>query len=301
MHMPVNPYQPVIPLPEESAGLPIDSQGNAVTGGTPVVPLPDEGAGLPIDDIGNAITGGTPVIPLPDEDDGLPIDDQGNAITGPTYPGWPSRARIRLLHGAYGYPSLRVRVGRAQVANWLGYASLSTYVRIPAGYQTVTVSGMDGYIYLQKTIPFQYGAAGTVAIINRAGGMDLLQIPDACCSPNRGYGNFRVSNLVYNSAPLDVLLVDGRVIYADVVFKETTSFKRIRPGEYQFFFAQTDLASMPSWMDIETLDSAFLGETPQAETVASVYLNVLRNTAYTVFLLRSGAGSGAVQTLVAAD
>ena len=299
--MPVNPYQPVIPLPDEGAGLPIDNQGNAVTGGTPVVPLPDEGAGLPIDDAGNAVTGGTPVVPLPDEGAGLPIDDQGNAILGPVYPSWPGAARARFLHAAYGYPSLRVRVGRVQMASWLNYGAISTYGRVPAGYQTVTVSGMDGYIYLQKTIPFQYGTASTVAIINRAGGMDLLQIPDACCSPNRGYGNFRVSNLVYNSAPLDVLLVDGRVIYADVVFKETTSFKRIRPGEYQFFFAQTDLASMPSWMDIETLDSAFLGETPQAETVASVYLNVQRGTTYTVFLLRSGAEGGAVQTMVVAD
>ena len=298
--MPVNPYQPVIPLPDEGAGLPIDDAGNAA-GGTPVIPLPDEGAGLPIDDQGNAITGGTPVIPLPDEDDGLPIDDAGNAIVGPVYPSWPGAARVRFLHAAYGYPALRVRVNHVQLASWLSYGSITTYSRVPAGYQTVTVSGMDGYIYLQKTIPFQYGTAGTVAIINRAGGIDLLQIPDSCCSPSRGYANFRVSNLVYNSAPLDVLLVDGRVIYSDVIFKETTSFKRIRPGEYQFFFAQTDLTSMPAWMDIETLDSAFLGETPQAETVASVYLNVLRGTTYTVFLLRSGAGSGAVQTMVVAD
>ena len=299
--MPVNPYQPVIPLPDEGAGLPIDSQGNAISGGTPVIPLPDEGAGLPIDDQGDAIIGGTPVIPLPDEEAGLPIDDAGNAILGPSYPIWPGSARARFLHAAYGYPALQVRVGRSQTARWLNYGSISTYSRVPAGYQTVTVSGMDGYLYLQKTILFQYGSTGTVAIVNRAGGIDLLQIPDTCCSPSRGYGNFRVSNLVYNSPPLDVLLVDGRVVYSDVRFKETTSFKRIRPGEYQFFFAQTDLASMPAWMDIETLDSAFLGETPQAETVASVYLNVLRGITYTVFLLRSGNGNGAVQALIVSD
>ena len=299
--MPVNPYQPMIPLPDEGAGLPIDDQGNAVTGGTPVIPLPDEGAGLPIDDAGNAVTGGTPVIPLPDEDAGLPIDDAGNAIVGPVYPAWPGTARVRFLHAAYGYPSLRIQVRRVQMASWLNYGSISTYGRVPAGYQTVTVSGMDGYIYQQKTMPFQYGASSTIAVVNRAGGIDLLQIPDACCSSGRGYSNFRVSNLVYNSAPLDVLLADGRVIYADVVFKETTSFKRIRPGEYQFFFAQTDLSSMPAWMDIEALDSAFLGETPQAETVASVYLNAQRGASYTVFLLRSGAGSTAVQTMVVVD
>ena len=294
--MPVNPYQPVIPLPDEGAGLPIDDAGNAAVG-TPVIPLPDEGAGLPIDGQGNAITGGTPVVPLPDENAGLPIDEQGNAILGPV---WTSTARVRFLHAAYGYPSLRIRVGRRQLASWLNYASLSAYGRLSSGYQTITVSGMDGYIYLQKTLPFPYGSLSTVALVNRAGGMDLVQIPDACCTPSRGYADFRVSNLVYNSPPLDVLLADGRVIYADVMFKETTSFKRLRPGEYQFFFAQTELSPMPSWMDIETLDSAFLGEQPLAETVASVYLNAQKGSSYTVFLLRGGTGN-AVQTVIAAD
>lgn len=299
--MPVNPYEPMLPLPDEDAGLPIDDAGNAVTGGTPVVPLPDESAGLPIDNAGNAITGGTPVIPLPDENAGLPIDDAGNAVIGPAYPGWPGTARVRFLHAAYGYPTLRIRVNRVQMANWLTYGSLSTYGRVPAGYQTVTVIGMDGVIYLQKTLPFQYNTSSTIAVVNRSGGIDLLQISDHCCSPSRGYANFRVSNLIYNSAPLDVLLVDGRVIYSDVHFKETTSFKRIRPGEYQFFFAQTELDPMPVWMDIETLDSAFLGEEPLTETVASVYLNVQRGMNYTVFLLRSGTGGSTVQSLIVAD
>ena len=296
--MPVNLYEPMVPLPDEGAGLPIDDAGNAVTGGTAVIPLPDENAGLPIDDAGNAVTGGTPVIPLPDEGAGLPIDDAGNAVLGPNR---PRAARVRFLHAAYGYPALRVRVNRTQMANWLTYASLSAYRRVPAGYQTVTVSSMDGYVYLQKTMPFSYGTSSTIAVVNRAGGMDLLQIPDSCCSSGGGTSNFRVSNLVYNSPPLDVLLADGRVIYTDVRFKESTSFKRIRPGEYQFFFAQTDLTPMPAWMDIETLDSAFLGETPLQETVASVYIRVLRSTTYTVFLLRSGAGNSAVQTMVVAD
>lgn len=291
----------MIPLPEEGAGLPIDDAGNAVTGGTPVIPLPDENAGLPIDDAGNAITGGTPVIPLPDEEAGLPIDDAGNAIVRPIHPGWPDTARVRFLHAAYGYPTFRIRINRILAANWLTYGALSTYGRVPNGYQMVTVSGMDGYVYLRKTMPFQYGTSSTIAIVNRSNGIDLVQISDNCCSPTRGYANFRVSNLVYNSTPLDVLLADGRVIYTDIQFKETTSFKRIRPGEYQFFFAKTELNPMPAWMDIETLDSAFLGEEPLAEAVASVYINVQRGIHYTVFLLRSGASSSAVQTMIVAD
>lgn len=274
--MPVNPYEPMIPLPDFEEGPPIDDAGNAAGGGIPVIPLPNEG-------------------------EGGPIDDGGNTIINPDVPNWSRAARVRFLHAAYGYPTFRIRINNTRMANWLTYASVSTYGRAPGGYQTVTVSGMDGYIYLQKTMPIQYGTSSTIAVINRAGGLDLLQIQDRCCAPNRGYADFRVSNLAYNSPPLDVLLTDGRVVYADVRFKETTSFKRIRPGEYQFFFAQTDLTPMPGWMDIETLDSAFLGEQPMADTVASLYLNVLRNTTYTVFLLRSGMANNAIQTMVVVD
>ena len=81
---------------------------------------------------------------------------------------------------------------------------------------------------------------------------DRLQISDRCCPPTGRYSNLRVSNLAYYSNPLDVLLADGRVIYADVRFKETTSYKRIRPGTYEFFFAETNLTPPPFHADIET-------------------------------------------------
>ena len=101
--------------------------------------------------------------------------------------------------------------------------------------------------------------------------------------------------------PGDVLLADGRVVFTDVRFKETTVFKRMRPGRYQFFFAETDLSALPEWTDIETLDSAFLGLTPSMETAASLYLNAAAGVNYTIFLLASAGSVNAIQTLTAAD
>ena len=115
------------------------------------------------------------------------------------------------------------------------------------------------------------------------------------------YANFRVSNLAYNSGPMDVLLGDGRVVYADVRFKETTSFRRIRPGDYQFLFAETSLQPMPDYLDIETLDSAFLGTYPFPGIVASAYLSVQRYRSYTVFLINSGSAANAVQAVTVED
>ena len=68
------------------------------------------------------------------------------------------------------------------------------------------------------------------------------------------------------------------MVYADVRFKETTIFKRVRPGTYQFLFAETDRSPMPSWMDIETLDSAFLGTPDLPDTIVSLNLDCLLYT-----------------------
>jgi len=283
---------PVAPLPNPGEGGPVDDGAQ-----TPAVPLPAPGAGGPSYDPANI-----PVAPLPNPGEGGPVHSGstlggvlGGTILHPTRLWY---AQVRFLNAARGYQPFRVRINAVSAFRWLGFAGLTAYTGVPAGYQTVTVSGPDGYIYLQKSLPFQLGSRSTVAIINTATGLDLLQLADGCCAPTGGYAALRVSNLVLDSRPIDVLLGDGRVIYADVQYKETTAFKRLRPGAYQFLFAETDLTPMPAWMDVETLDSAFLGAaSPTDNRLASLYLTANAGVSYTVFLLSSGAGG--VQTLVA--
>ncbi|MCI9513106.1 MAG: DUF4397 domain-containing protein [Oscillospiraceae bacterium] len=296
--------EPMIPLPNAGEGEPVYDSGRDA-----VIPLPNPGEGGPVYDPSQDA-----VIPLPNPGEGGPVyDPSQDAVIplpnpgegGPVYdPGFTAPvhyAAVRFLNAAYGYGPFRIRINRTRVVGYLSFAAVSAYGRVPSGYQTVTVTSTDGYVYIQKTLPFEAGVRSTVAIINTAGGLDLLQIPDANYRPSGGYGSFRVSNLAYNSRPMDVLLADGRVVYADVRYKETTVFKRIRPGQYEFLFAETNQAPMPINFDIETLDSAFLGEYPVPNMVASLYLNVHRGRIYTVYLLSSGRGTNNIQTMVVID
>ena len=134
-----------------------------------------------------------------------------------------------------------------------------------------------------------------------AGGLDLVPISDVCCPPTGALSNFRMSNLAYNSQPLDLLLADGRVVYTDVQFKETTYFKQIRPGTYQFYLAETNLLPMPSYLDIETMDSAFIGMAPPFSALASLQLEAAPRSTYTLYVLSGGSGSNEIQTLVVTD
>ena len=297
---------PVAPLPNPGEGGPVDPG----TGGTPVVPLPNPGEGGPVDP--GSTGSNIPTIPLPNPGEGGPVANGPVAVFpviplpypgegGPVASIWLRFARVRFLNAAFGYRPFRIFINNLRVINFLSFASATSYGRVLAGYQTVTVAGTDGYVYIQKSMPFRANTTSTFAVINTASGLDLIEITDNCCTPTGGYSNFRVSNLAYNSGPLDVLLGDGRVVYADVRYKETTAFKRIVPGAYQFDFAETNLTPMPSYLDIETLDSAFLGTYPTAGTVASAYVNVRSGANYTVFVLSSGSGRNQLQTLVLED
>ena len=296
---------PVTPLPNPGEGGPVyEGSSNNNAASTPVTPLPNPGEGGPVYEGGSSNNNAaTPVIPLPSPGEGGPVGGgTGNiGIGGIVIPVQPRFARVRFLNAAFGYQPFRILVGNNRVVSWLNYGSVSSYGRVLSGYQTITVTGTDGYIYIQKTLPFQANSGSTVAIINTAGGLDLLQIPDSCCAPVSGQSNFRVSNLARNTDALDVALADGRIVFGDVRFKETTAFKSIQPGTYEFLFAETDQTPMPSWLGIETLDSAFIGMYPLPNMVATLYLNVRSNLNYTAFLLSSGTEHNAVQVMVTAD
>lgn len=279
--------EPVIPLPYPGEGGPVYPGDDSAA--EPVIPLPYPGEGGPVypgDD--------SPVIPLPSPGEG-----------GPVYPGnggaQSGTARVRFLNAAYGYPSLRVSVSGSRFVNRLGYASVTGYGRVRAGYQTVTVSNSSGRVYLQRSLPFQAGGVSTVAVIRTAGGLNLFQIADACCRPSNGWANFRVGNLAYNTSPLDILMSDGRVVYSDLRYKEVAPFRRIMPGTYRFFYADTNLAPMPFPLGIETLDPAWLDTYPPQETFGSVYLNISGGENYTVYLLQNGSGRNNIQNLILVD
>ena len=149
----------------------------------PAIPLPNPGEG------GAAFPGETaeavPVIPLPNPGEGGGVFPGGGSITVQPLPDYtitvPVRyAAVRFLNATHGYPAFRIFVDGTRVVTLLDSGSASGYVRIPAGNRTITVTGQDGYVYIEKELRFLSSSTSTVAIINRTGGLDLTQIADAC-------------------------------------------------------------------------------------------------------------------------
>ncbi len=158
---------PVIPLPNPGEGGPVFDDFDNDAGATPVIPLPNPGEGGPVFDAGNSgLTGDGPVAiqPLP-----------GAIISVPT-----RYAAVRFLNATHGYPSFRIFIDGVRAVNLLSAGTASGYVRIPAGNRMISVRGQDGYVYIQEVLPFGAQSTSTVAIINRAGGLALTKIADAC-------------------------------------------------------------------------------------------------------------------------
>lgn len=258
----------------------------------PVVPLPNPGEGGPIDQGWGSQDLLVPIFPQP----GFPCfscGNGGNIIIG-------RMARVRFINGAYGYPPFRVLINNRFIVNNLGFASMTPYGQVAGGYQTITVTAPNGYIYLQKTMPFSNNEMSTIAIINAPTGMDLLQINDVSCNQPANMSCFRACNLASSSGPLNVVLEDGRVVFSDVRFKETTIFKRIRPGEYAFYLTPTVLMPQPRSEDIETISIS--GEVvPLPEVLVSFFVNVRGNARYTVYIFSYSSSPEAIQTMVVED
>ena len=216
---------------------------------TPVTPIAPEG-GMP------AYPGppgaGMPTIPMPDHlqvpDTILPPDATQNL------------SEVRFLHAAVQSVPYLISIGTRVAARNLRFAESTDYVKVTDGFRTITVmsAASPRMILCRRNIPFRKGEKATLAVINTTGGIDLMMIPDSTCENHpRSQGCFRFVNLSYNSVPLDVILFDGRVVFSDMRFKEVTTYRRARPGEYGFYIVPTPTPTISPYarnVDIETLE-----------------------------------------------
>ena len=293
---------PVIPLPNPGEGGPVypgNDFGNNDPAATPVIPLPNPGEGGPVypgNDFGNNGSGNgnivvTPVIPLPNPGEGGPVYPgnttppiQGTIITVLPRPVTPcfycnsnSYGTIRFLNTAIGYNPFIISVNNRTAVDMLEYAEVSEYGRIASGYQTITVAGRNGYIYISKQIRITVGATMTIAIVNTAGGLDLVEVNDTVCYTPLGGACVRASNLSYNAGPLSVSTYSGNVVFRNVNFMEVTNYVRIVPAHYDIYVSNVN------------------------EVLLTTELTVRSGSQYTIYMFNWTESPTAIRTLIIED
>lgn len=251
---PVYPYPdvdlPVAPLPGPGEGGPVYPYPGI---DLPVAPLPGPGEGGPVYP---GTGGGEPVIPLPNPGEGGPVYPGSGVIILPGII-HPRYCTVRFLNAVADYDPLRIIVAPRQISNRVNFGGLTNYFHVIDGFRLVTItSAYAPYrILYQQTIPFRAGEIATMAVVRGNSGLDLVRISDMPCNNiPRSRACIRTINLAYPAPPLDVFLTDGRLVFNDVAYKESTNFKQAMPRDYSFFVAKTQFIPLPNFQDIETIE-----------------------------------------------
>ena len=275
---------PVAPLPNPGEGGPVDSGSNQNNGSNvPVIPLPNPGEGGPVDS-GNNRPGFPPIFrPIFPGNSG-----SVTVIPGVTFPCYnciaTSFGRVRILNASTGYQPFYVYLGNWMIASGLGNGDITGYVQSASGTQPVTVSGANGYVYIQKTIQVRASASMTIAIINTASGLDIMEISDISCNAPSGTSCLRACNLSLNLGPFDVSIGSQNSSYTaftNVRYREVTPYTSFYPGWYQLYISRT-------------------GSYPNT-AVATTSANMSANTSYTLYIFNAPNATDGLKTLVVSN
>ena len=298
-------HTPVTPLPNPGEGGPV------YDGSEPAIPLPNPGEG------GQVFDGAEPVIPLPNPGEGGPVFDGpgwntnghfhthfhppvfrpifpafGSSITvipGISFPCYNCTAsgnfgRVRVLNASTRYQPFNVSLGGWMIAGQLANGDITSYVQAASGRRTMTISGANGYVYIQKSITIRPGASMTVAIINTASGLDLKEISDASCSAPSGSACLRTCNLSLNLGPFDVTLENSSGSYTpftNVAYKNVTSYATVYPNWYQIYISRT--GSFPG------------------NAIAAASATLEANVSYTLYLFNAPTATEGLRAMIVSN
>ena len=193
-----------------------------------------------------------------------------------------SLGRVRILNASSGYPPFNVSLGNWRIGEQLDNGDLTSYVQASSGFQTVTVSGTNGYIYIQKMITIRSGSASTVAIINTSTGLDLLEISDLSCNGPSGTTCIRACNLSPDLGPFDVALENRGNSYrtfTNVRFQEVTPFSSFAAGWYSIYVFRTNAFN-------------------NSNAIAAASASLKAGKSYTLYMFNDPSNTGGLRTLI---
>ena len=272
--------------------------------GTPTTPVAPPG-GAPVypgDDLANIPT--TPVAP----EGGRPAYPGNNMMQWPDFrpdyrpdypmfplptPSLPSTSyygQVRFLNASTNGMTLDVLIDGRNVFSGSTFATVSNYTQISDGFHIVTVRRTNGPILYQQTLAFISGERVTMVILDHSSGVTLTKVSDmGCTNVPSGYGCIRVANMSYSGSSYDVRLFNNQIAFANVGFKEVTSFKQASSGNYTFFVTNSQV-NVTTFNELPMLVFAVITGTPCPgcavnNPLLTYSVNVRPGRAYTSYII----------------
>jgi hypothetical protein len=193
-----------------------------------------------------------------------------------------SNPYIRLLHASPNTPAVDIYANDNLVARNLTYRGFTEYFPVPAGSYHITAfpSGQKTSPILAANISVPAGSILTIAGTGSLPDLSLVTVSDRLMPilPEKTYVKF--VHLSPNTPGVDVTLPDGRIIFADVEFREVTNYLSVEPGRY-------------------TLQARTAGTSSVILNVPNI--NLGPNRFYTVYFVGLTGADPSLQMLIALD
>lgn len=190
------------------------------------------------------------------------------------------RGGIRLLNAATGYNPFIISIDNRQVYSGLNFSEITQYRQMTQGFHTFTVMGMNGFVYVRKSLYVGDGMS-TVAIINSARGLDLTTIADTACPTGNNSACFRLCNLAYYTGAVNANI--GNVYFNAIPFREAASFSQFIAGNYTLNVSrslrpETPLVTSQITLNPRRIYTAYvLNWNPSPDTVQTLLVEDRRN------------------------
>ena len=187
---------------------------------------------------------------------------------------------VRLLNAAAGYNPFTVRIDNQLAYTGLESPEVTDYRQVPQGHHIFIVIDTNQKTYFQNSMYVGDGMA-TIAIVNSAGGLNLLSIADNACPTANTTSCFRVCNLACCSGSVNASL--GNIYFNSINFAQVTSFSPMASGSYALRvarFARPDTALITARVNLNPrriYTLYVLNRKPSPDTIRTLLVEDRRN------------------------
>jgi LPXTG-motif cell wall-anchored protein len=196
-------------------------------------------------------------------------------------------ARVRIIHAAPDTPPMDVFVGDQRVLSDVAYASISDYVDLPAGSQTLAVvpAGEDASAaVITEQLDLAAGQPYSVAVVGLAD-VEARVFEDDLSAPPAGQAKVRVLHFSPDAPGADVEVIDGPTLVQNLAFGEASPYLDVDATTYDLRLvtsgATTIIVQLPdTTFEADTIyDVAAVGRLANIQVVSATTTPSTQNEA----------------------
>lgn len=141
--------------------------------------------------------------------------------------------KITAIHASPNAPAVDLLLDNVVVGTNLSFPGSTDYLTAPAGTRNLKVRVSGGStVVIDANLNIAANTNYSVFAVDSVSKISPLVLTDDLTSPAAGKGHVRFAHLSPNAPPVDIALVGGSVVFANVSFKGNTPFTPLNTGTY---------------------------------------------------------------------